>query len=242
MSGSVPRPVSRLLAVLGLVIAAGCLGAAAGARASGAPGPADLPPPQASGSEIRDKADEIVARPEFRPPPRTIPERILRFIAEQLGKVLETLLGGGRSALAGWIIGVSALAALGVFAVRFGRGVRRDPSVREQEMADPRRPPADWRAEAEAHEARGEWKAALRCRYRALVAELAAAGVVEEVPGRTAGEYRLDVRTAAPEAAEEFAAATELFEVAWYGDRPTAEEENGRFRALAATVVRKACP
>ena len=50
---------------------------------------------------------------------------------------------------------------------------------------------AQWRAEAAAHDAAGRWREALRCRYRALVAELAGRGLVEEIPGRTSGEYRI---------------------------------------------------
>src|SRR4029450_4451834 len=60
-------------------------------------------------------------------------------------------------------------------------------------------------------------RAALRSRYRALAPDLASRGLVEEVPGRTAGEYRRQVGRALPEAATDFAGATELFEVAWYG-------------------------
>jgi hypothetical protein len=50
---------------------------------------------------------------------------------------------------------------------------------------------------------------------------LAARGLVEEVPGRTAGEYRREVGRAVPAAAADFAGATELFEVAWYGRSDT---------------------
>jgi hypothetical protein len=40
--------------------------------------------------------------------------------------------------------------------------------------------------------------------------------------------------------AAEFGGATELFERAWYGDRPTGAHENARFRELADQVVDRA--
>jgi hypothetical protein len=70
-----------------------------------------------------------------------------------------------------------------------------------------------------------------------LVADLAARGVIEEIPGRTAGEYRVEVTEAAPRVGPEFAGATELFERAWYGSRPTGAEEAAQFRDLEQRVL-----
>jgi hypothetical protein len=103
--------------------------------------------------------------------------------------------------------------------------------------SDPRRPAAEWRAEAEAHETAGRWRPALRCRYRALVADLASRGLVEEVPGRTTGEYRRQVDAAVPDVAPAFDGATLLFEGAWYGGRDTGADDAARFRALEARVL-----
>jgi len=123
-----------------------------------------------------------------------------------------------------------------VVAVRYTRALRDGPGPAE--VAPPRlRPAVDWRADAAANEAAGHWRAALRCRYRALVADLAARGLVEEVPGRTAGEYRREVGVNAPAAAGDFDGATALFEAAWYGNRPTGPDEAQRFRALEGRVL-----
>ena len=102
------------------------------------------------------------------------------------------------------------------------------------------RPAAAWRAEAEDHERAGEWRHALRCRYRALVADLAGRGVLDEIPGRTAGEYRSELAVAVPAAGPPFAGATELFERAWYGGRPTGAGDADRFRHLEAEVLEAA--
>ena len=60
--------------------------------------------------------------------------------------------------------------------------------------------------------------------------------MVDEVPGRTAGEYRTLVRGATPQLDEPFAGATELFERAWYGDEDTGPEEAATFHHLADRV------
>jgi hypothetical protein len=69
------------------------------------------------------------------------------------------------------------------------------------------------------------------------VADLASRGLVEEVPGRTAGEYRHQVEVNVPASAGDFDGATALFEAAWYGNRPTGPEEARRFRTLEGRVL-----
>jgi hypothetical protein len=57
------------------------------------------------------------------------------------------------------------------------------------------------------------------------------------MPGRTAGEYVRDVAAGEPGVAPAFAAATELFELAWYADAPTGADECARFRDLDQRVL-----
>jgi hypothetical protein len=104
-------------------------------------------------------------------------------------------------------------------------------------VVDDRRPATAWAAEAARLEAEGRWRDALRCRYRALVAGLAGAGVVEEIPGRTAGEYRLLVRQSRPAVDEPFGGATDQFERAWYGEADTGPDDTAAIRALADRVA-----
>ena len=129
------------------------------------------------------------------------------------------------------------LALVGLLVWRFSRGMAGDPGAAATGLEGRPRAAVDWRAEAEAHERAGRWRQAVRCHYRALLAELAQRGVVEEVPGRTTGEYRAQVGARAPALAPPFASATELFELAWYGERPTGPEEAARLRALAQRLV-----
>jgi hypothetical protein len=132
------------------------------------------------------------------------------------------------------------LIVLVFLATRFVKTMSGSPEVDAAIVAVPRRSASQWRAEAETHEANGEWREAVRCRYRALVGDLASRGLVEEIPGRTSGEYRGEVARNLPNASEAFGGATEVFDRAWYGRNPTGEREAARFRELAGRVLERA--
>jgi hypothetical protein len=198
---------------------------------------ADLRPPERTPDEVRGAVAEVLSRPEYQRPRPGLVQRLRQAAVDLLERLLGALLGGGRGTLIAWIIFAVAVLAILFTALRFARGVTRDPGRSASSVAIPRKGAAEWRAEAEAAERAGQWRLALRARYRALVADLADRGLVEEVAGRTAGEYRADVAGAAPSVAAPFAGATELFERAWYTDRPTGEDEATRFKGLADQVL-----
>jgi hypothetical protein len=104
-------------------------------------------------------------------------------------------------------------------------------------MVELTRSAKEWRAEAERLEGEGRWAEGLRSRHRALVADLVRRGAIPEQAGRTAGEYVRDVATTLPDATVPLAAATELFEAAWYGGADTGPAEAARFAALDAQVL-----
>lgn len=192
--------------------------------------------PEASPGRAREAIEAILARPEFAPEPRSLVERAWDWVLERLGDLLAALFDAGAGSAVGWIV-VAVLSLVAVaLAVRFSRRLRRDPVLARADGGS-RRSVTDWRADAAAHEAAGNWRAALRCRWRALVADLAGRGLVEEVPGRTAGEYRRQVAAALPAAAPDFDAATALFEAAWYGDRPADAGQAERLRSLSERVL-----
>jgi len=201
------------------------------------PAAAELRRPERDPAAARQAARRVLARPEYRRPAPTLLQRARAWALRQLERLLGAVFGGGRGRIVFWAVAIAALVVTVAVLVRFGRGVTSDPSRRVGVAADRRRTAVEWRAEAEAHERAGRWRAGLRCRYRALVAELAERGVLDEVPGRTAGEYRQEVTERAPVAAEPFAGATELFERAWYGNRLTGAEEAATFDDLAGRVL-----
>jgi Domain of unknown function (DUF4129) len=189
--------------------------------------------------QVREVVREVLSRPEFRPPQRSLTERVLDWVLELIGRLLAALGGSGAGGIVGLVLLALALVGVGVLVARFSRGLTPSPELAAAVPGARRRSAAEWRAEAEALERAGAWREAVRSRYRALVADLAARGLVEEVPGRTAGEYRREVGRAVPEATPDFAGATELFEAAWYGRSPTGAGEAAHLRDLSDRVLRR---
>lgn len=197
-----------------------------------------LPVPERGGEEVGRRIDEILARPEFREPPRPLLERILDEVNKRVGDLFDALTSGGPQSLVAWLIAIAVVVGVAIMATRLVRSVDRDRGRgRSRDAGERRRPAVDWRADAEAHEAKGEWRDAIRCRYRALVADLAARGLVEEVPGRTSGEYRGQVTSSVPPVAPDFASASDLFDRAWYGGLSAGADDASRLRALEDRVL-----
>lgn len=212
------------------------LGALSVSRAQ--PAPVLLPEPQGGADRVREVIDAILARPEFAPEPRSWLERGRDLVVERLGELFQALFSASGGGIVGWVIVALLTLVAVVLALRFTRGLRADPTLAPDTIGGlALRPATDWRADAAAHEAAGEWRAGLRCRWRALVADLAGRGLVEEVPGRTAGEYRRQVAAALPAAAPDFDAATALFEAAWYGEHPADADQAERLRNLSERVL-----
>jgi hypothetical protein len=195
---------------------------------------ADLPVSQRDSDRVAGAVHRVLSRPEYQQPAKPWLTRVRDAILDWLARVLSSIAGAGFVA---WIMLAVVLALVALVAVRLFREVSRDPASGVTVRAARIRPAADWRAEAEVHERAGEWRQALRCRYRALVADLAGRGLLEEVPGRTAGEYRSALGESLPAASPSFRGATELFEGAWYGRRPTDAQDSARFQQLADSVL-----
>ena len=199
----------------------------------------ELPPSAHDPRAVRDLADRILSESRFDRPPKSIPDRILEWFGEQLGRVLGSFVGSGAGTLVAWALVAVAVGFVVYLVVRYGRvgrlprALERPPSV----MVELTRTAAEWRADAARLEAQGRWKEGLRCRHRALIGDLVRRGVIPEQAGRTAREYARDVASALPDAAPAMAAATELFEAAWYGDVPTGSDEAERFERFDHQVL-----
>lgn len=204
-----------------------------------------LPEPDHDPAEVRDLADEIMSRPQYREAPDSLFERISNWLGERLADVLSGLsLGGALPQFVAWLIlgvlvgGVAYLIARSIQAGSWGRPSRR--AKRDADVilsAEDHRSAGEWLAEAVRHEREGRWAEGILCRYRALVTQLVDREVIPELVGRTAGEYVQDVRAARPDVAAAFAEATELFESAWYGGVTTGAEERDRFVSLAEETL-----
>jgi hypothetical protein len=186
---------------------------------------------------VRRAAHDILSRPEFQTAPESPVTRVRRWIGDQITHALNAVLNGSRLGIVGIIVTVVVVAGLVVLIVLSVRATTPNPVLAGHRIGGRRRSASDWLADAAAAEARGDWRGALRCRYRALLADLAARGVVEEIAGRTTGEYRAAVGSAMPVVGADFSSATDMFERAWYGDEPAGAVEAARFRDVAERVL-----
>lgn len=182
-----------------------------------------LPVPEPAPDDIRDRADEVMARAEFSNS-ESILDRAQRWLSEVIADVFNALSGGGAGSVVGWLILISLAAGLVFLLVRLqptlGRGGLRSASTVVRTagpVAAEHRAAADWRNEADLLTAQGEYDGALRARYRALLADLIEAGLLDDVAGRTPGEYRREFAGTVPGSADRFGAATDQFEIVWYG-------------------------
>lgn len=190
----------------------------------------ELPLPETDPSEVREAADEILSRVQFRRPPPSLFDRAEDAVSEAMGRALESLLGSGAGTALAWLVLASSVGLAMFFLTRFGRTVTADRAIDGvPEMIELTRSPAEWRSVAAEHEQAGRWKEGLLARYRALVGQLVLDGVLDDVPGRTTGEYRREVAERRAELAEAFGEASALFERAWYGDEPTGSPERDLF-------------
>lgn len=217
------------------------------AVAADAPAGERLPVPQPSTADADKTADDILAKPEYQEPAKSfladILDRILKWLGDHLGQVGGNMFGSGPASLVTWIIIIALVGLVVFFLVLLVRGLGKrrraepDPDDELVFALEERRSIDEWLREAERNEAEGKWKQGLRCRYRSLIGRLIEHQIVRDIPGRTSGEYRVEVRQSAPEVYSPFSDASELFERAWYGDEATGPEESARFRSCVDEIV-----
>jgi len=143
------------------------------------------------------------------------------WVLEQLARLFE---GGAGSVIAWTMIAVVAVVAA-LLLLRLFRTVSRGRTddTGSSVAIHIERAPAAWLREADAAFRSGRFAEAVRCGYRAVVARLALTGAVDEVPGRTVGEYRAQVGQRRPDLMDPFAEASDVFERVWYAQRPATE-------------------
>lgn len=192
-------------------------------------------------ARVRAVAQQIVHQHQFAQPSRSLWFRFWSWVGRGVDDVFNAIFSHGHASIPGLIVVAAILVVAVVVGTRLAGRISRDPGVDVRSPAVIRRTPDEWSAEAARHEAAGRWRDAMRCRYRALVADLAGRGVLDEVPGRTAREYAAIVTDQLPPpAAPAFREASDLFEVAWYGNQPSSADELHHFRDLEAQVLQRA--
>lgn len=206
------------------------------AGGGGEPSPID---PEAARRAARD----ILSGPEYDEAQPGLVERTVSWVLDRLGDFFGALTGGGPGGVVGWIVGIALLA----LAVWLLARTLRVPSVARPGSSDgfeigteSRRHAGVWLAEAGRLTAAGDHRGAMRCRYQALVARLVTDGVLDDIPGRTAGEYRTELTARRPECADLIAAVTSRFETTWYGGAPVEAAAGDDFAAACTRLERSA--
>jgi Domain of unknown function (DUF4129) len=200
-----------------------------------------------SADDVRRTMREIFERPEFQRS-KSLLQRVVDQILEWLGRntdvqapgVSPSGWGGPIGTIVLWVAAILVVIALALLVRKIilaWRPRRKTTSKPVDVHVDDERDATEWASDAEALEAAGRWKDAIRCRYRELVARLVESETVSPMAGRTTGELRADLASGAPVVAREFSEATLLFELPWYADAPTGPPENHRFRELSAAVL-----
>lgn len=167
----------------------------------------------------RDDARRELGKSIYRQQQPSWPVRVVEWIFRWINKALDTAGSAVPGGLPGLLLLIVLVVGLVVFLrMRLGP-VRRSDLLTDQRLAPPRSA-ADYRAEADAFAAAGDWREALRARFRALIRELEQRGVLDQRAGRTAGEIANEASAAMPAVAPSMQHAAAVFNEVWYGDRP----------------------
>ncbi|MCU1396085.1 MAG: hypothetical protein JWM34_4513 [Ilumatobacteraceae bacterium] len=207
-----------------------------------------LGPVSQSPDDVRDAACKLVEAKSVCSPPSTAPQSIPRTGTPSAGG-LDGVFG-----LFLWIVLAAVVVAIAFLAYRSLAGRYRasrrgdgdddvdpdDDALAGTVVIDRSREPGGWRDEAERHRAEGRFRDALRCRYRALVGDLARRGLLDEIPGRTTGEERRELQVSAPAAVGSFREAADLFDAAWFGHATVDAADDDRFQQLDRDVLANA--
>lgn len=201
--------------------------------------PLALPRATVDGDEVDRTVQEVLRDPAFTASQDTWLARLRDDLRQWFFERLTALFDSGAGTVLAWtLVGLAVVVGV-LVVVRATRGLRRGavtddgpPAVRIT-----RRPASDWLADARAARAAGDLPEAVRCGYRAVVAGLAADGALEEVPGRTVGEYRAQVAAQRPDRVEPFGDASEVFERAWYARRPVDDTDVDTVLRVAEAIA-----
>jgi hypothetical protein len=163
-------------------------------------------------------------------------ERVIGWVVERLTDLLDTASGVSSSSALGVVLLV-VVAVVVLIAVRLGLGpLRARDLLGDRRRGASRMTAADYRAEAVAFAARGDWREAVRSRFRGVIRELEERGVLDPRAGRTAGEIAAEAGDSVPAIAGDMRTAADIFNTIWYGDRPATESAYQRMSQVDDTV------
>ncbi len=192
----------------------------------------------------RDEArDELSKRIYHLTDPSPL-QRFMSWVWEHVVKLFSNVVNITPGGVPSLVVVILVIVAL-VVAMRLGLG----PTHLRDALTDRRRgarvrSAEEYRAEAESLAAKGDFKEAVRARFRAIIRELEERAVLDPRPGRTAGEIAREGSTAVPAIREDLHAVAGTFNRAWYSRMPATRADydlvrdaDGRIRATRLVAV-----
>lgn len=185
--------------------------------------------------EARETADEILSRSEYRERPQSLLSRVIEWVLDRLGELLELVVGGERGRFIGYVVVVLAIAAALYFVwrilpKRWGRAEQVDTTVTTETTERIGR--KEWLARAAAADAEGRWDRSVHARYHALTTGLADGDELSADESVTSGAHRRDFAARNGEGTARtarFSDATGRFEDVWFGDHPADAGDSSDF-------------
>jgi hypothetical protein len=187
--------------------------------------PLDIPV-RIGGEDARRRAVDELAKAKYGGLPGWADE-LLNRLGRVLDRIVETVLrfvfgssGGSAGISPGFVIAVVLLlVAIGLLVWKVGlpRWRRRSADAAVELDADV--PAADYRRLAAQHAERGDWRPAVRDRFRALVRELEVRTILDVRPAWTAWEAAYAAGRLLPGCRDELRTAAESFSAVMYGER-----------------------
>lgn len=187
----------------------------------------------------REEAERELRRSVYDVGGESFAQRVINWIVDKVTEAIDAAVRVTPGGLPSLILLVIVLVALVVF-LRLGLG----PAGLRDALTDRRRgarsmSAAEYRAEAERYAATGDYREAVRARFRAVIRELEQRAVLDPRPGRTAGEIATEGGAAVPAIGTDLTVAARIFDEAWYG-RKTADAAAYQRIGAADDAIRNA--
>ena len=167
-------------------------------------------------------------------------DTVIRWVLEQLGKLLEganNLANGGLSPVITALMAVVVIALLAWVLPKVRRNLvaaRQDEAV----LMDPTITPGTYRTLASGAFADGRYDDAVLDGFRAIAKDMSDRTLLDDSPGRTAHEVSLELAQPFPHHAAQLAQAANIFDAVRYGHRHATSEQAGHVRALDAELAK----
>lgn len=205
--------------------------------------PLDIPI-DIDGDEGRRRAVEELAKAKYGGIPPWVGDllervaNVLTRVAEFFAALLNPGGAAGTGVNPGFVLAVIVLVlAIGFVVYRVGLPRWQERRADANLDLDSTVPPADYRARAEEHANRGDWPAAVRDRFRALIRELEVRTIIDVRPARTATEAAWATVQVMPQANDDMQQGADLFNQVMYSDQPTEREAYLQLIAIDARVT-----